>query len=147
MLSRVSGQNSGSSENLFLLKKPFIHINGTSNISSLPNCSKYSSFRKNHKALIFHSSNSTGFISSKIKSAASGTTSTTPTTTTTTTTLTKSDQKSVDVISVEAVVIVKPTVRGFLSHLGILRGLDDIKDLLGKTLLLELVSSELDSSK
>ncbi|MCF8706202.1 hypothetical protein L3056_10860, partial [Corynebacterium sp. MC-25] len=46
--------------------------------------------------------------------------------------------------AVKAVVTVQLTVGGFLSNLGIDRGLDDITDLLGKTLLLELVSAELD---
>jgi lipoxygenase len=50
--------------------------------------------------------------------------------------------------SVKATVTVKVTVGGFLSNLiGIDRGLDDIKDLIGKTLHLELVSAELDPSK
>ena len=49
--------------------------------------------------------------------------------------------------SVKAIVFVKPTIGGLLSNLGIDRGLDDIKDLLGETLVLELVSTELDPSK
>ena len=44
------------------------------------------------------------------------------------------------VSSVKAIVTVKPTVGGLLSNLRIVRGLDDIKDLLGETLILELVS-------
>ncbi|KAM6578937.1 hypothetical protein CsatB_030774 [Cannabis sativa] len=44
---------------------------------------------------------------------------------------------------VKAVVTVKPTVGGVLSNISLKRGVDDIQDLLGKTLLLELVSSEL----
>ena len=44
------------------------------------------------------------------------------------------------VSSVKAIVTVKPTVGGLLLNLGIDRGLDDIKDLLGETLILELVS-------
>ncbi|KAK1282325.1 hypothetical protein QJS10_CPB22g01456 [Acorus calamus] len=47
-------------------------------------------------------------------------------------------------VEVKAIVTVSITVGGALSHLGINRGLDDITDLLGKTLLLELVSVELD---
>ncbi|GAV69080.1 Lipoxygenase domain-containing protein/PLAT domain-containing protein [Cephalotus follicularis] len=47
-------------------------------------------------------------------------------------------------ISVKAVVTVKPSVGGLLSSISLDRGLDDISDLLGKTLLLELVSIELD---
>ncbi|XP_068641156.1 linoleate 13S-lipoxygenase 2-1, chloroplastic-like [Aristolochia californica] len=45
---------------------------------------------------------------------------------------------------VTALVTVKLTVGGFFSNLGLSRGLDDITDLLGKTLLLELVSAKLD---
>uniref|UniRef100_A0A6M2EUG3 Lipoxygenase n=1 Tax=Populus davidiana TaxID=266767 RepID=A0A6M2EUG3_9ROSI len=47
-------------------------------------------------------------------------------------------------IKVKAVVTVKQTIGGLITSVGIERGLDDIKDLLGKTLLLELVSAELD---
>ncbi|KAG4198128.1 hypothetical protein ERO13_A05G067300v2 [Gossypium hirsutum] len=46
--------------------------------------------------------------------------------------------------TVKGVVTVKQTVGGFLSNLGLSRGLDDIQDLLGKSILLELVSRELD---
>ncbi|CAN0891903.1 Linoleate 13S-lipoxygenase 2-1, chloroplastic [Linum grandiflorum] len=45
---------------------------------------------------------------------------------------------------VKALVTVKETIGGMLASLGIERGLDDIKDLLGQTLLLELVSADLD---
>ncbi|KAL9458837.1 hypothetical protein AB3S75_007672 [Citrus x aurantiifolia] len=47
-------------------------------------------------------------------------------------------------IKVKAVVTVKPTVGGFLSNISLQRGLDDLGDLFGKSLLLELVSAELD---
>ena len=57
-----------------------------------------------------------------------------------------SDEKAA-VIGVKAVVTVKETVSSFLKTIGVGRGLDDIKDLLGKTLLLELVSAELVPSK
>ena len=40
----------------------------------------------------------------------------------------------------KVIVIVKPTIGGLLLNLGIDQGLDDIKDLLGETLVLELVS-------
>ncbi|MFQ6638663.1 hypothetical protein Gotur_016070 [Gossypium turneri] len=46
--------------------------------------------------------------------------------------------------TVKGVVTVKQTVGGFLSNLGLSRGKDDIQDLLGKSILLELVSLELD---
>ncbi|KAJ8459129.1 hypothetical protein OPV22_032055 [Ensete ventricosum] len=51
------------------------------------------------------------------------------------------------VLAIKAVATVKVTVGGLLSNLGLPRGIDDVKDLLGKTLLLELVSTELDPSK
>ncbi|XP_062172811.1 linoleate 13S-lipoxygenase 2-1, chloroplastic-like [Alnus glutinosa] len=105
---------SHSSKTFFLLNKPFIHGNGSASLSIWSK----SLFQKHHKKI------RTGFVPSNIKAVASPAT-----------------EKSV---SVKAVVTVKPTVRGFLSNLGIGRGLDDIKDLLGKTLLLELVSTELD---
>ncbi|KAL3718680.1 hypothetical protein ACJRO7_003751 [Eucalyptus globulus] len=47
-------------------------------------------------------------------------------------------------LSVKAVVSVKPSAGGLFSEIGINRGLDHIADLVGKTLLLELVSAELD---
>ncbi|KAJ6945126.1 hypothetical protein NC651_000228 [Populus alba x Populus x berolinensis] len=50
-------------------------------------------------------------------------------------------QQSTDV---KAVVTVKQTVVDFWTDIGIERGLDDFTDLFGKTLLLELVSAELD---
>ncbi|KAE8710609.1 Linoleate 13S-lipoxygenase 2-1 [Hibiscus syriacus] len=46
-------------------------------------------------------------------------------------------------VGVKATVTVKQTVRS-MANLGLSRGLDDIQDLLGRTLLLELVSAELD---
>ncbi|KAJ3679030.1 hypothetical protein LUZ60_017041 [Juncus effusus] len=50
----------------------------------------------------------------------------------------------VEPITVKAVVTIQSTIRGMFAHMGITRGLDDIGDLLGKTLLLKLVSVELD---
>lgn len=47
--------------------------------------------------------------------------------------------------SVKAVVTVLQTVGGALTHLGLDRGLDDIADLLGRTLQLQLVAAELDA--
>ena len=44
------------------------------------------------------------------------------------------------VSSVKTIVTVKPTIGGLLLNLGIDQGLDDIKDLLGEALVLELVS-------
>ncbi|XP_073226130.1 linoleate 13S-lipoxygenase 2-1, chloroplastic-like isoform X2 [Cicer arietinum] len=45
---------------------------------------------------------------------------------------------------VKATVSVIPTVVGILSELGIERGLDDIKDLIGQSIFLELLSAQLD---
>ncbi|CAL9778770.1 unnamed protein product [Musa acuminata subsp. burmannicoides] len=57
----------------------------------------------------------------------------------------RSSQAETDaVLAIKAVATVKVTVGGLLSNLGLPRGIDDVKDLLGKTLLLELVSTELD---
>ncbi|KAB1204569.1 Linoleate 13S-lipoxygenase 2-1, chloroplastic [Morella rubra] len=122
MMLKPQVSHSNTAETLFLLQKPIFSygINGS---ASLPFWSK-SVFRQSHKSL------HTGFLlSNVIKAVASTSTSTA-----------KAPEKS---IGVKAIVIVKPTVRGFLSNLGLERGLDDIQDLLGKTLL-ELVSAELD---
>lgn len=99
----------------FLLHKPFIHGNLN---ASLP-ISMHSFCRKNKHIV------RVGFNPNNIKAQA----------------VASSTEKSV---SVKAIVTVKPTVGGFLTNLGIDRGLDDIQDLLGKTLLLELVQAELD---
>lgn len=53
-------------------------------------------------------------------------------------------QKSVNV---KAVLSVQVTIGGFLSSIGLKQGLNCITDLLGKSLLLELVSAELDPGK
>lgn len=50
-------------------------------------------------------------------------------------------------ISLRAVITVQLTVGGVLSNLSFTRAFDDIGDLLGKSLLLELVSADADSSK
>ena len=92
-------------------------IHGNGN-ASLP-ISRHSFQKKNKSVRV-------GFTPSSIKAVASST------------------EKST---SVKAIVTVKLTVGGFLSNLGLARGIDDIKDLLGQTLQLELVSSELDPSK
>jgi lipoxygenase len=117
-------QLSHSTKTPFLLHKPFIHGNGNGNASVLLPIISRHSFQKKKKNV------GVGFIptSNNIKAVAS----------------TTENEKAT---SVEAIVTVKITVGGFLSNLGIDRGLDDIKDLLGKTLLLELVSAELDPSK
>lgn len=48
---------------------------------------------------------------------------------------------------IRTVATVKMTVGGLLSDLGLSRALDDITDLVGKSLLLELVSAEVDPGK
>jgi hypothetical protein len=50
-------------------------------------------------------------------------------------------------VRVKAVARVKVTVGGFLDGLRPSRTLDDIKDLIGRSLELQLVSAELDASK
>ncbi|KAM0065256.1 putative linoleate 13S-lipoxygenase [Helianthus debilis subsp. tardiflorus] len=47
-------------------------------------------------------------------------------------------------INLKVVVTVRLTVGGVLSNLSLTRALDDINDLLGKSLLLELVAAEID---
>ncbi|KAF5447859.1 hypothetical protein F2P56_033377 [Juglans regia] len=99
----------------FLLHKPlFLHGNGNS-ITSLSIFSMPSFHRKNKNIRI-------AFVPGNIKAVA-----------------TSSTEKPT---SVKAIVTVKLTVGGVLSSLGIDQ--DDITDWLGKTLLLELVSAELD---
>lgn len=109
---------SNSTKVPFLLHKPFIHGNLN---ASLP--ISMHSFCRKHKHSV-----RVGFNPNNIKAQA----------------VASSTEKSV---SVKAIVTVKPTVGGFLTNLGINRGLDDIQDVLGKTLLLELVQAELDPSK
>ncbi|KAI3738744.1 hypothetical protein L2E82_28867 [Cichorium intybus] len=50
-------------------------------------------------------------------------------------------------INLKAVITVQMTVGGVLSSLSLTRALDDIGDLLGKSLCLELVAAEVDPSK
>ncbi|GKG46944.1 linoleate 13S-lipoxygenase 2-1, chloroplastic-like protein, partial [Tanacetum coccineum] len=53
----------------------------------------------------------------------------------------------VKTVSVKAVITVQMTVGGVIENLSFTRPLDDITDLLGKSLLLELVAAETDPSK
>lgn len=50
-------------------------------------------------------------------------------------------------VRVKAVATVKVTVGGFLDGLRPLRAIDHVKDLIGRSLELELVSAKLDASK
>ncbi|RVX13016.1 Linoleate 13S-lipoxygenase 2-1, chloroplastic [Vitis vinifera] len=100
----------------FLLNKPCIPGPGTASFSVRPR----PEFRKKYRNV------RVGYVPANIKAVASDT----------------DTRKSV---SVKATVTVKLTVGGFLSSLiGLSHGLDDVSDWLGKTLLLEVVSSEVD---
>ncbi|GLT82239.1 hypothetical protein SLE2022_006420 [Rubroshorea leprosula] len=100
---------------LFPLQKPF--LSGTSAPSPLVNSN--SSFNKRKKKNV-----KLGSVLTSIKAVAGNAT-----------------EKAV---TVKAVVTVKHTAGSVLSNIGIEGGLDVVKDLFGKTLLLELVSTELD---
>ncbi|KAF7849069.1 hypothetical protein BT93_L1272 [Corymbia citriodora subsp. variegata] len=117
MLKLHLHQSQSASPTLFPLSKPFGQGNG--GIAVLL-AQSVPAPRKSHKNA------RVGLASRKIKAVAS------PSTT----------EKS---LSVKAVVTVKPSTAGLFSEIGINRGLDDITDLVGKTLLLELVSAELDA--
>lgn len=58
-----------------------------------------------------------------------------------------SEAENTKSVRVKATVTVLLTVEGYFSELGINRGIDDILEFLGKSLQLELVSAELDSSE
>jgi lipoxygenase len=119
MLKPQITQLSHSAKTHFLLHKPLVHGNGNGNASFPISRQSFQNKKKNVRVGLMPSRN--------IKAVASSTEEAT---------------------SVKATVTVKVTVGGFLSNLiGIDRGLDDIKDLIGKTLHLELVSAELDPSK
>ncbi|KDP20203.1 hypothetical protein JCGZ_07923 [Jatropha curcas] len=109
-------QTHNSSRALFLLPKPFIHGNGQ---VCLPVLSRSSSSKTHRKVRV-------GYKPGNVKAIAN---------------LTQTQQST----KVKAIVTVNRTVGGFLSNIGINRGLDDITDLLGKSLLLELVSANLDT--
>ncbi|OMO51224.1 Lipoxygenase [Corchorus olitorius] len=115
---KSQGHHSQYTKNLlptFPNHKPFLH---GSDRALLPfNSSLPPSFNKTRKVLKLRS------VSSKIKAVATTT------------------EKSV---RVKAIVNVKETVGNVVTHLGLGRGIDDIQDLLGKSILLELVSKELD---
>jgi lipoxygenase len=49
-------------------------------------------------------------------------------------------------VRVTAVATIKVTVGGFLNSLRPSKAIDDVKDLIGRSLYLELVSSQLDAS-
>lgn len=109
---------SQSSKPLFpLANKPFLHGNGASANAFLPLHSR-PSFKKSPKIRV-------GFVPYNIKASAVDLT----------------ERKTT---SVKAVVTVIPTVSSLLSSISVDSGLDTLQDALGKSLLLELVSAELD---
>ncbi|XWS71118.1 hypothetical protein CRYUN_Cryun03dG0111000 [Craigia yunnanensis] len=107
---------------LWPLHKPFFHGTGCAflPVKSRPSSCSFSKTGKPFKS---------SFVPNKIKAAV----------------VNSSVSDDIDTAStVKALVTVKQTVGGFLTNLGLERGLDDIKDLLGKSIRLELVSAELD---
>ena len=117
-----------TSRSLLFLQRPFIH--GSHGTTSLPIWPSESSLPKpihwpnNSKRFIFLPPN----------------VHTSPTQTVAT-------EATENTIRVKAIIKVKVTMAGFFSSLRLDRRIDDLTDLLGKSLLLELVSSELDSGK
>ncbi|XP_062083950.1 linoleate 13S-lipoxygenase 2-1, chloroplastic-like [Humulus lupulus] len=116
-------QSPSAKTQLCSLPKAFIH--GGSNLASFPVCIRPSIIFPCSKK---HRNHGLSFSSSNVVRA-----------------LLKENKVAHEkIIKVKAVVTVSSTVGGFLSNIGLSRGLDDIQDLLGKTLLLELVSAELE---
>ncbi|XP_010265847.1 PREDICTED: linoleate 13S-lipoxygenase 2-1, chloroplastic [Nelumbo nucifera] len=122
MLKTQVHQLESTNRPLFLLQKSFFSSHGSASLQ----VGRGPSLHKQHKS----SGARARSLSSKIRAISTSTTD--------------ASTKTSKNITVKAVVTVQPTVGGVLSNLGLERGLDDITDLLGKTLLLELVSSELD---
>lgn len=58
-----------------------------------------------------------------------------------------SDMAPAAVVKVKAVATIKVTVEGLLNSLRPSKAIDNIRDLIGRSLFLELVSSELEASK
>ncbi|CAL0329177.1 unnamed protein product [Lupinus luteus] len=111
-------------------QRPFIHgILDNTRTSNLPLWSKKQVYRQKGKRFLLVARNMQANPSS-----ASDTSSITTTD--------KSTEKK-STVNVKAIVKVKITESGFFSSLRLDRGIDDITDLLGKSLLLELLSSEL----
>ncbi|XVE60069.1 hypothetical protein DITRI_Ditri05aG0096900 [Diplodiscus trichospermus] len=125
MLKQQVFYHHNTTKTIFLpLHKPFLQGNGCAFLPVSLRPPSSSSFRKTGKPF------KARFFPNKIK-ATVGSRSTV--------------SDDIDAVStVKALVTVNQTVGGFLTNLGLQRGLDDIKDLLGKSILLELVSAELD---
>ncbi|KAF6158713.1 hypothetical protein GIB67_040227 [Kingdonia uniflora] len=100
---------------LFLLHKPFFSGHGNTNVQFLQKVN--TQFKKSSGSVRVQS------ISNNIRASSATDTERT--------------------VTIKATVSVKLTVSGALSNLGLERGLDDWTDLVGKSLLLELVSKEL----
>ncbi|XP_050371532.1 linoleate 13S-lipoxygenase 2-1, chloroplastic-like [Argentina anserina] len=133
---------------------------------------RYGSSNHRNKIKAESSSDSTGTSSISSSTTTSSNSSTSsgitpgPTTTTTTTTTTEVTEvvienedamveKEVEVVttkevvtenftSVKATITVTLTVGGFLTNMGLTRGLDDVRDMLGQTLFMDLISAHLD---
>ncbi|KAK6937073.1 Lipoxygenase, C-terminal [Dillenia turbinata] len=119
MLRTQIHQSTAASQCFFFLQSPFIHrSNGVGSSSSSLGFRRKHNFPKKKKISL-----------SNIKAQSSETIAATI------------DQKDV---TVKADITIQLSVGGFLSSIGLSHGLDDITDLLGKSLLLELVSAELD---
>ncbi|MED6209624.1 hypothetical protein PIB30_056563, partial [Stylosanthes scabra] len=120
---QIQVSNSYSTPTSLIFHKPITTILHGSSSSSI-----YPSFRvrSNHRRRRYNN-NRYGCNNSKIIKAVAVTTE-------------EEDKK----LKVKATIRVQPTVGGLFSEMVIERGLDDIADLFGKSLLLELVSSTLD---
>ncbi|KAK7261588.1 hypothetical protein RIF29_27902 [Crotalaria pallida] len=122
-----------TNQSLFFLQRPFVHGNIATTASSLPpwleNYSSILSLQKLEKKK--QQVNKRFYLTPNCSQAE-----------TTHTTSTTNIEKST--IKIKVSVEVKIVKGGFFSSLSLDRGIDDITDLLGKSLLLELLSSDLD---
>ncbi|XP_061361375.1 linoleate 13S-lipoxygenase 2-1, chloroplastic-like isoform X1 [Gastrolobium bilobum] len=118
-------QSQNTNQILLFLQRPLFNGSGSVRTASLPLWSGKQVKRQKVKRLVL--------VSREVQANSTSVTATDTDTTTEKTT-----------VKLKAVVQVTVTVAGFFSSLRLDRGIDDITDLLGKSLLLELVSSELD---
>ncbi|KAI4324284.1 hypothetical protein L6164_023836 [Bauhinia variegata] len=123
---QVYQSHSRNQQTLFFLQRPFVH--GTSQHQQLPK-QVLQSWSKRNKQLFLITCNAQA---SHTPSPA--------------TTAAATESNKTNSYNVKAIVKVKVATSGFFSSLRLNRGIDDITDLLGKSLLLELVSSEIDSN-
>lgn len=129
-------QSQSTNQTLLFLQRPFIHGIGSATSSTTASLPLWSSWKLQQRQKVKRL-----LLVNPCNVQANSTTSAT----TTDTDNKKTTEKST--VKVKAVVKVKITMAGFFSSLRLDRGIDDITDLLGKSLLLELVSSELDPGK